>query len=176
MALLRIALGLVLVAAVPTVSTAVSVGGAAPSPELVALGEESVGLEGLRGHVVVLDFWATWCPPCVAQLNALNAFAKEHGPSRVVVVAASIDDDAETARSFLADRVGSVDFRAAHDPGGDALADFGADGVPALFVIDGDGVVRATHFGPGCAEGLWNDVEPLLASGSVPVSAPSPAQ
>ena len=176
MALLRLALALVLVAAVPSASTAVSVGARAPSPDLVALGEDAVGLEGLRGHVVVLDFWATWCPPCVAQLNALNAFAKEHGASRVVVVAASIDDDPETARSFLSDQLGSLDFRAAHDPGGDALADFGADGVPALFVIDGDGVVRATHFGPGCAEGLWNDVEPLLASESLPVSATSPAQ
>lgn len=176
MALLRGLLVLVVVTGFVAGAEAASVGSPAPTVRLSSLGERSVDLAELRGRVVVLDFWATWCPPCVEQLTALDAFAAEHPDTEIVVVAVSIDDTEETAEEYLRERIGAVRFRAAHDPNGTALADFGADGVPALYVIDAQGVVRATHFGPGCAEGLWSDVQPLLAGGSGSVSDAAAAE
>lgn len=157
--LLLLLLGLFVLGSPAT--AAVSAGDEAPPVEFAALEEGAVTLSSLHGRVVVLDFWATWCAPCVAQLQALDAFLEGSSRDDVVVVAASIDDDPDAARAYLAQRFPGAEFRAVHDPGGAALAAFGADGIPALYVIDRDGVVRQTHFGPGGSDSLAGWIEAL---------------
>ena len=162
MALLRVALAVLLVVAASAAHAAVAVGDRAPDLELAALEGPSLRLDELRGRVVVLDFWATWCPPCVAQLEALQRFRSERSNTDLVVLVASIDDDAAVAREYLARKFPGAGFRALHDAGGGALSAFGADGVPALYVIDREGIVRVTHFGPGGGEALADPVMELL--------------
>ncbi len=121
----------------------------------------------------MLDFWATWCPPCVAQLEALEQVRAKQPHADLIIVAASIDEDAEEARRYLAQKFPDAKFRVVHDPGGEALAKFGADGIPALFVIDREGIVQAAHSGPGGTDGLEELVAPLLAAS--PGLPPEPA-
>lgn len=144
---------------------ATSIGEKTPAVTLSTLAGEEVDLEDMRGEVVVLDFWATWCPPCVAQLEALNEYLKDNENSGVDVLAATIDDDLAAVAAYLERKFPGARFRVVHDPGSAALAEFGADGIPALYVIGPDGVVRHSHFGPGGGAGLAEIVETLSGKG-----------
>ena len=104
-------------------------------------------LASLRGEVVIIDFWASWCKACVALLPALNTISREQGPAGLVVVAVSIDTTRSDAERFLAQHVPGVEMMLLHDPGGAVLARFGAPGMPALYVVDADGTVRLVKAG-----------------------------
>lgn len=171
MAVLRTTLlALVLIAGLAQDACAASEGDPAPVVTLTSLDGEPIDLADLRGQVVVLDFWATWCAPCVDQLKGLERVSEEGIAGDFVIVAASIDDDTDAPKAFLAEKFPDAKFKVAHDPGGDALSAFGADGIPALYVLDPAGVIRHTHFGPGGTEGLGEELSALLAR---PPSAPA---
>ena len=120
-------------------------------------------LATLHGRVVVLNFWATWCPPCRDELPMLDSFARSFGPWGVTVVGVSIDDarNREKVMRVAAKLTYPVGLQV------EASADeFGVPGaLPMTYVIDGDGVVRA-RFAPrrsGLKEtDLASCVEPLL--------------
>ncbi len=156
------AIAAVLASGAASPAWAVSEGERAPEVDWVALGPEPVALGALAGRVVVVDFWASWCAPCRAQLEALDALLASEAHPDLVVLAVSIDDDAVTARRYLDERFPRARFRAAHDSGGAAMADFGAAGIPAYYVLDRDGVVRVSHFGEGGADDLAARLAPIL--------------
>jgi len=109
-------------------------------------GEGEVSLESLRGKVVVLDFWATWCPPCALQVPVLNAFYREHRDAGdVVVYGVSVDQVGNEAIQAWADEQG-VEYP--NLVRGDPLSrEFGAVGFPALFVLGRDGTLQDSHEG-----------------------------
>ena len=129
-------------------------------------------VDGLRGgavtrkdvdrKVVVVDFWASWCLPCRAVLPALDALARRLAPKGLVVLAIAVDHDRATAERFAAERVPSPALTLAHDPTGDLMARFGAPGMPALYVADCEGVVRAVASGDATLDALAARVEALL--------------
>jgi thiol-disulfide isomerase/thioredoxin len=108
-----------------------------------------VTLSDFRGKVVVLNFWATWCGPCVAEMPHLEqAVAKYRSDPRVAFLAVSIDEKKLAVRSFL--QKNRYTMPAAYDD--NAAKSFGVRGIPATFFIDRNGVIQFYEEGFG-AEG-----------------------
>lgn len=115
-----------------------------PAP-LFALndGQHSVDLRSLRGQVVVLNFWATWCAPCIAEMPSLEALQQQLPEVKVVGVA--FDEDAATYREYLQRR--PVPFLTVLDESGSAHTSFGTFRPPETYVIDKAGVIRRKFIG-----------------------------
>jgi thiol-disulfide isomerase/thioredoxin len=104
------------------------------------LAGESLSLESLRGKVVFVNFWATWCAPCREEMPSLAALARSVDARDAVFLAISVDETLEPVREFLGP--GAQPFRVLHDPGGEVARRWGTDKFPESFVIDRDGTVR----------------------------------
>jgi cytochrome c biogenesis protein CcmG/thiol:disulfide interchange protein DsbE len=104
-----------------------------------------VSLAALRGKTVVLDFWATWCPPCEFQIPILNEFYLQHRGRGVEVIGVSVDTAGPDAVREYAEKHG------AQYPivmGSEALArEYGAPGFPSLVVVAPDGTFATVHVG-----------------------------
>ena len=145
---MRIALLLALVLLVaPAASAGVGVGERAPAFTLPDRAGREVALADLRGKVVCLDFWATWCGSCKRALPALDALARRPEHAGVRFVAVSVDRDRELAEKWLAQHLPDTALTLLHDPEAATLARFGAGGMPALFLIDAEGIVRHVESG-----------------------------
>jgi cytochrome c biogenesis protein CcmG/thiol:disulfide interchange protein DsbE len=109
------------------------------APEFrVSDGAQTVDLANLRGHVVVLNFWATYCIPCIEELPSLQAMQRRM--PQVTVVAISSDEDADVYRQFLADN--HVDFLTVRDPSNRIQHLYGTVKIPETYVIDQRGALR----------------------------------
>lgn len=105
-----------------------------------------MSLEGLRGKVVMLNFWASWCvPACYEEAPALERAWREYKDKGVVVVGVDIQDKEEAAQKFLAQF--GLSFPNAPDPAGRVAVDYGVYGVPETFFIDRKGRVRFKKVG-----------------------------
>ena len=113
----------------------------------------------LAGRPACLDFWASWCPACTPALPALDAIARRH--PEVAVIAINVDARRADAERSIAARLPERRLTLARDPDGVLLARLGAEGMPALYVIDAAGVVRLVEGGYGLAR--LAAVERLLA-------------
>jgi thiol-disulfide isomerase/thioredoxin len=139
-----------------------------PAPQLVGetLDGEPFDLAAERGHVVILNFWATWCPPCRAEMPTLNAFFLSHRADGVVLVGISADrphDESEVRRVMHDFAYPALLARRATANG------FGVPSVlPETIVLDAGGVVRVVRTPAGdapiTAAELDAAVAPLLAS------------
>ena len=98
----------------------------------------TVKLDDLRGHVVVLNFWATWCIPCIEELPSLVELQRRM--PQVTVVAVSSDEDAAAYRKFLTDN--NVNFVTVRDPSFRIPRLYGTVKIPETYVIDRRGVLR----------------------------------
>jgi len=136
---------LVLGAVFTPVRAAPQAGAPAPDftlPGLLA-GQGEVGLRSLAGRVVVVDFWASWCPPCRKTLPHLGRLAAEH-PS-LAVLAISVDENRAKAVEFLKVREPSLVYL--HDADKSAAGAYDPGGMPSLALIDKRGVLRYRHDG-----------------------------
>jgi thiol-disulfide isomerase/thioredoxin len=142
--------------AVPRVSQAIEAGQPLPALVIARLdgGAEPLLLQDLRGKVVYVDFWASWCVPCRQSMPALDALQKKLGPSGFVVVGISEDVSEADARRFL-ERV-SVTFRLGLDEGDRAARAFGVKAMPSGYLVDRKGVVRHVH------RGFTSETPPVL--------------
>lgn len=106
---------------------------------------DRIDLAGLRGRVVVLDFWASWCPPCRASVPALEAFARAHPELSVVGVNVELDRGPDFVRRAHAELGAS--YPTVHDADGNLSHAYSVTGLPTLLVVGPDGVVRDGHVG-----------------------------
>lgn len=153
----------------------------APAPELrgveVARGGVGPTLQSLRGRVVVLEFWATWCGACRALLPTLNAWQERFGAAGGLVVSVTIDPVPDAARD--AAELG-MSYPVLADPGGATTQTYQAYALPTLFVIDRAGVVRDVSVGydPDRIAQIEATLERLVAEGpspgEKPLGAPAP--
>ena len=127
-------------AAVPAVGTP------APDFSLKTLSGQSVRLSDLRGKVVFLNLWATWCPPCREEMPSMVRFYERYRAQGVEVVAVSEDRDPEAVRKFVKGQ--GVTFSVALDDEKRVYRLYGATGVPETHLIDRKGVLRAFQMGP----------------------------
>ena len=104
----------------------------------VSDGSQTVKLEQLRGRVVILNFWATWCVPCIEEVPSLVALQQRM--PKIAVVAISSDQDDAAYRQFLA--LYHVNFLTVRDPSERVPHMYGTVKIPESYVIDQDGVLR----------------------------------
>jgi thiol-disulfide isomerase/thioredoxin len=115
-----------------------------PAPEFVLSdSRESVDLDKLRGKIVVLNLWATWCAPCVEELPSLLALQKRN--PQIVVVGISTDQDEDVYRHFLA--VHHVDLLTVRDADQRINALYGTVLIPETYIIDRNGIIRRKLIG-----------------------------
>jgi len=117
----------------------------------VSDGATSVHLANYRGKVVLLNFWATWCGPCVAEMPSLLQF--HHENPNIVVLAVSVDEDPGAYADFIRNR--HVDLITVRDPNQTAANLFHTDMWPETYVIDRKGVIRRKFVGATD----WSDPE-----------------
>lgn len=127
-----------------TSTTGLRRGMPAPAFSLTTFDGRSVRLGELSGTPVVLNFWASWCPPCREEAPALNAVARRN-EGRVVFLGINVRDREEDARRFL--REFGVPYQNGPDSGGVEAA-YGAFGIPYTVFIGRDGTVARTWLGP----------------------------
>lgn len=102
-------------------------------------------LTALKGQVVYLDIWASWCAPCLESFPFMNHLQRTLGPLGLSVVAVNVDRDRADAERFLSSH--PAQFRVVFDPQGVLPQRFSVHGMPSSFVIDRAGVVRIRHEG-----------------------------
>ncbi len=107
--------------------------------------ERKVTLSELRGQVVVLNFWATWCPPCIEETPSLVVMQQRMKAKGVTVVAVSVDVDESAYRRFLKDH--GVNLLTVRDPDQKSSGLYGTFKFPETYVIDRNGVVRRKFIG-----------------------------
>ena len=124
---------------------------------------DSVALAGLRGKVVVLNFWASWCVACAPEHPELIAAARHYEGLPVQFVSVLYSDVPEAGKRWVAER-GGTPYPAMLDPGARTAIDYGLWGVPETFVIDPQGRVAFKYEGPITAGLLASKVDSILKS------------
>jgi len=104
----------------------------------VSDGTSKVHLADYRGKVVLLNFWATWCAPCVEELPGLLQLHRERPD--IAILAISVDEDADAYTSFIANR--HVDLITVRDPNETAAKLYHSEGWPETYIIDKNGIIR----------------------------------
>jgi cytochrome c biogenesis protein CcmG, thiol:disulfide interchange protein DsbE len=133
-----------------------------PSFSLTDLDGRTVESDPLHGRPVVVNFWASWCAPCIEEHAVLAETADRYG-DRVAIVGILYQDEPADALDFLA-RYGDFGSPNLVDDGGRLAIEFGVTGPPETFFIDADGIVRAKESGPVTDAVIVDRLEPLLAT------------
>ena len=115
-------------------------GGKAPQFQIATDSGKRVAVDNFGGKVLVLNFWATWCAPCVEEIPSLNEMQRRFANSGVVVVAVSVDKNPQKYRAFL-NRI-HVAFETARDPGADVSAAYGTYVYPETYIIKDGRIMR----------------------------------
>jgi len=124
----------------------VSVGDKAPRFTVTTDKGRQISTSEFGGKILVVNFWATWCPPCIDELPSLQNMAKELGPKGVVVLGVSVDKNDASYKRFL--QQARISFETSRDPEAMISADYGTFKYPETYVIDNTGKVRQKHIGP----------------------------
>ena len=149
---------LMLVQPAPAAPTIARPGAPAPQIALQVVGGGTSDLIAERGKVVLVNFWATWCEPCKAEMPALQQLADELRGRSFVLYSVDLQEDGPQVEAFQ--RQYGLNLYALLDDNGDVTRAYGVRALPATFLIDQQGVVRQQRLGPlltGSAETTWSE-------------------
>lgn len=152
-------LGAVLLSRAPA-ATPTRIGSMAPDFSLADLDGNPVRLADLRGRPVIVNFWASWCGPCVEEFPLLRDAAARHADDGLAIVGIVFQDRSEAARDFMARNGGT--WPAAMDPGDRVASAYGILGPPETFFIGRDGAIVARQIGQFSAESLDAKVAAII--------------
>ncbi len=111
---------------------------------LPVLDAETVALSDFDGQPLLINFWATWCPPCVREMPLLQEYAERyHGD--LIVLAINAGEEVTQVREFITSH--QLDLTILLDPDGEAVNHFRVYGYPTTLFFDADGEIRSTHIG-----------------------------
>lgn len=141
---LRIAAGVLALALVAVVADSlreriVNTGDTAPSFSVTTDRGTKISRADFKGKLLVLNFWATWCPPCISELPSLNAMAKTLAPKGVVVLGISVDHDEKAYKNFL--QRFNLAFETTRDGEAAISSEYGTFKYPETYIITPDGKV-----------------------------------
>ncbi|MEJ2540107.1 MAG: TlpA disulfide reductase family protein [Gemmatimonadota bacterium] len=163
----RLAVLVAVTACVPEGDGPPRAGDPLPDLRVRSLAGAEVALSSYRGRAVLLNLWATWCPPCRAEMPYFQELSRAYGPRGFAVVGVSVDNAGarELLEAFLTEA--GVEYDILLDPTMTSMDELGVLGLPASFLVDPDGVVRLVRTGP-VPEGdtlFLQQLESLLPSG-----------
>ena len=123
---------------------------------------EHVSLEQLKGKVVYLDFWASWCPPCLKSFPFMEELKQKYSKRGLVVIAVGLDENFEDAWVFLNQTQAS--FVIAHNNRGDIATLYDVQAMPSSYLIGRDGKIKLRHLGfnAGDKDKLQRKIESVL--------------
>lgn len=144
-------------------AASLKVGDAAADFSLSSRTGETVSMAGLKGQVVLLNFWASWCGPCRQEFPLLDTIHKKYRKLGFTVIGLNVEPDAKDAEEFL--KQNPVSFPIVYDPNDDVSKRYGIGGMPSVALIDRKGIVRWMHksYVPGDENEYMNQVRSLLA-------------
>ncbi|HDQ26232.1 MAG TPA: TlpA family protein disulfide reductase [bacterium] len=133
---------------------------AAPDFSMPSIKTGEIRLSDHKGKVIILDFWATWCPPCRAKIPFFMELQEEYGKKGFTMIGAAINDTEDKIKNYAKSQkinypVGMADRKMANDYGG-------ITGLPTTFVIDRQGVIRKVYVGFRPKSVFEADIKELL--------------
>jgi peroxiredoxin len=145
---------------------AVALGDAVPDFTLRRDDGQAVALQDYRGKVVVLNFWASWCGPCVDELPSLMHFAERYKDKDVQVIGVSLDEDPDAYVEFLAAH--QINFLTLRDPSHRVAESYGTFKLPETYIISGQGTLLNKIVGAAdwSSQQFSTYMDSLLASSS----------
>lgn len=116
-------------------------------------GKKKAGIKDFRGKFLLVNFWATWCAPCVREMPSLDRLAKKMAGKNLVVLAVSEDDHSPAQVRLFADRLQLKSLTLLYDTSKHGSRDFGLRGIPATFLISPEGMILASLEGSA----VWDE-------------------
>ncbi|MBU2597812.1 MAG: TlpA family protein disulfide reductase [Actinobacteria bacterium] len=133
----------------------------APNFTLKNLNGEDVELSQIKGNIVLIDFWAVWCKPCVGKLPYIQSIHEKYGEESLVVLAINVSEKEEKIKSFIEENNYTFPVLIGNKT---VSNDYGAHAIPFVVLIDKEGTIRYTELGyrQGSEQKLINEIEKLL--------------
>jgi thiol-disulfide isomerase/thioredoxin len=139
-----------------------TIGNIAPELTVKDLNGKTVSLSDYRGKVILLEFWATWCPPCVELIPVLEELYNKYKTKGFVILSIASEDEGEEAVKTFVKEIGLT--YPVFIANGDTIRNYGISGIPISFLIDKDGRIVNKHVGytPDIKQELLTEIKQLL--------------
>ena len=149
------------------------VGKPAPDFQITDLKGEALSLKDYRGQVVLLDFWATWCGPCIAEMPKVKKAYEKHKDQKFQIIGISLDQSEEPLAAYIEkEELAWIHY---WDESRDLRNLYGVRAIPSAFLVDGEGVIRKASLGGFDVESAVAELvkENLSRPADTPISPPS---